>query len=83
MSVDTRPATCYTCGADVEDGPRFGAEATCDACRRRGPVAVFAFEQPDFKGGTLLMYHILGGTHDRSTVTADTVRALGIPVLTR
>jgi len=29
-----QPAICYQCGSDVEDGPRFGAEATCDACRR-------------------------------------------------
>lgn len=34
MSYDTRPATCYQCGGLVPDGPRFGAEATCDACRR-------------------------------------------------
>lgn len=83
MRTDTRPAICYACGSDVEPGPRFGAEATCDACRRAGPVAVFAFEQPDFKGGTLLMYHILGGDRDRSTVTAETVQALGIPVVAR
>ena len=34
------PAVCYTCGADVPDGPRFGREAMCDDCARagRGPV---------------------------------------------
>jgi hypothetical protein len=50
-----QPAICYSCGADVEDGPRFGAEATCDACRRimapdhwravYGMSAPFTFEQ--------------------------------------
>jgi hypothetical protein len=39
MRTDTRPATCYTCGSDVEPGPRFGAEATCDSCRREGRSA--------------------------------------------
>lgn len=28
------PAVCYRCGGDVEEGPRFGAEACCDDCRR-------------------------------------------------
>lgn len=34
------PAICYRCGADVEDGQRFGREATCDDCARagRGPL---------------------------------------------
>lgn len=32
------PAVCYRCGGDVEEGPRFGAEAVCDDCRRREPV---------------------------------------------
>lgn len=36
--VSERPATCYACGADVEPGPRFGAEAMCDACRRNPPL---------------------------------------------
>ena len=30
------PARCYWCGGDVEDTPRFGNEATCDDCRRKG-----------------------------------------------
>ncbi len=28
------PAVCYTCGADVEETPRFGNEAKCDECCR-------------------------------------------------
>ena len=32
------PALCYSCGADVPDTPRFGAEATCDECRRNPPT---------------------------------------------
>ncbi len=83
MARRERPATCYTCSGDVEPTPRFGNEARCDACCRRGPVAVYAFEQPDFAGGTLRMYHVLGGEHDRSTVTRATLDLLGIPVLPR
>jgi hypothetical protein len=30
------PAVCYHCGGDVEDTPRFGNEATCDDCARKG-----------------------------------------------
>lgn len=76
----SEPATCYTCGADVEDGPRFGAEATCDACRRNPPVfAVRAFDWP-MGDTTLRMVQIHGGERDRSTVTEATARELGIEV---
>ncbi len=44
------------------------------------PYAIYAHQQPDFKGGEMAMYHVIGGEHDRSTVTADTLRVLGIPV---
>lgn len=40
-------ATCYRCGEDVPDGPRFGAEATCDDCRRRGPVDPWLCEREE------------------------------------
>lgn len=36
MSHQQPPAVCYTCGADVPETPRFGNEATCDACARSG-----------------------------------------------
>lgn len=74
-----RPATCYTCGDDVEDGPRFGAEATCDACRRKGAYAVFAFEWP-IGEKTLRMVQVHGGPHHRSTITEDSARVLGIEI---
>lgn len=32
------PAVCCRCGADVEETPRFGNEATCGACERKQPV---------------------------------------------
>jgi hypothetical protein len=34
----TEAATCYHCGGDVEDTPRFGNEAICFECSRREPV---------------------------------------------
>ena len=43
--------------------------------------AIFAFEQDDFHGGSMRLYTIVGGTHDKSTVTAETLAALGIEVL--
>lgn len=74
------PAVCYTCGNDVEDGPRFGAEATCDECRRNPPVfAVFAFDWP-MGDKTLRMVQVVGGAHHRSTISEDTARELGIEV---
>lgn len=30
------PATCYFCGGDVEDTPRFGNEHICYDCERTG-----------------------------------------------
>lgn len=42
------------------------------------PFATFAHEQDDFKGSTLRMFTIHGGEYDRSTVTRDTLSALGI-----
>jgi hypothetical protein len=42
--------------------------------------ATFAFDQPDFKGGTFPLYNIHGGRHDRSTVSAETLATLGIEV---
>jgi len=44
------------------------------------PTAVFAFHQPDEKGGALPMYHVQGGPLHRSTVSADTLREHGIDV---
>lgn len=40
MARKEPPATCYTCGADVPDTPRFGNEATCDDCARTGRYTV-------------------------------------------
>jgi hypothetical protein len=43
--------------------------------------AEFAFRQPDFEGGPdLEMFNIVGGDRDKSTVTANTLRELGIDV---
>lgn len=44
------------------------------------PYAVYVFDQPDFKGGTLRMYNVVGGPLHRSTVTEATARAQGIEV---
>lgn len=44
------------------------------------PYAVFAFDQPDFEGGFIPIYTIYGGPYHESSVTADTLRELGIPV---
>lgn len=46
------------------------------------PRAVFAFHQPDFDGigPGFAMFHILGGPSDKSTVSAGTLRDLGIAV---
>lgn len=44
------------------------------------PFATYAHEQSDFKGGTFRMYQVHGGAHDRSTVSEETLRALGIRV---
>ena len=48
--------------------------------KRPSIYAVYAFDQPDFKGGTMRLYHIHGGDHDRSTVTRERLRVLGIPL---
>lgn len=46
-----------------------------------GPYATFAFDQPDFEGGSFPVYTIHGGLHDGSSVTAETLRELGIPIV--
>jgi hypothetical protein len=50
------------------------------SAKPNAPYALFAHMQPDFKGGEFAMYHIVGGEHDRSTVSAETLQDLGIPV---
>lgn len=44
------------------------------------PYAVFAYDQPDFEGGSFPIYTVHGGPHDRSSVSAETLRELGIEV---
>ena len=44
------------------------------------PYAVYAFEQDDFEGGSFAMFTIHGGPSDGSSVTAETLRALGMAV---
>lgn len=54
-----------------------GPEAASDV----PPTAKFAFNQPDFEGGPdLKIYNIEGGDRHGSSVTADTLRELGIAV---
>lgn len=48
--------------------------------RKDAPYAIYAHQQPDFKGGEFAMFHVIGGPHDKSTVSADTLATLGIPV---
>ena len=47
------------------------------------PTAVYRGEQEDGIGGTVSLYDIVGGPRGRSTVGADTLRELGIPVPAR
>lgn len=45
------------------------------------PYAVFAYDQPDFEGGSWPMYTIYGGgVHNGSSVTKETLDRLGIAV---
>lgn len=44
------------------------------------PYATFAYNQPDYDGGSYPIYTIHGGPSDRSSVTAETLRELGIEV---
>ena len=47
------------------------------------PRAVYAFMQPGFDGPGFALYHIIGGPSDQSTVSAETLIALGITVPVR
>jgi len=44
------------------------------------PYATFAYDQPDFVGGSFPIYTIHGGPSDGSSVTAETLREMGIAV---
>lgn len=44
------------------------------------PYATFAYDQPDCDGGTFPIYTVHGGPSDGSSVTAETLRELGIAV---
>jgi hypothetical protein len=46
------------------------------------PSAVYAFDW-DLGAGPVAMYTVVGGPRDRSTVTAETLRAMGIRVSER
>lgn len=47
------------------------------------PFATYAHEQPMPEGGTLAMFTVHGGRYDRSTLSAETLRGLGIRVSER
>lgn len=44
------------------------------------PTARYLGEQDDGLGGTMSLYNVIGGEHDRSTVTAERLTELGIDV---
>jgi hypothetical protein len=44
------------------------------------PYATFAYDQPDYEGGSFPVYTVHGGPSDLSSVTAETLKELGIEV---
>jgi hypothetical protein len=51
-----------------------------DANQKNDAFAVYCGEQSDFAGGFFSLYNVVGGERDKSTVSAETLRELGISV---